>query len=120
MTNIDKIRAALEFAKQCELGLHIKCNDALAALAELESEVAGLRTDVCATSNRLIDAVLEKQSAESERDRLRAYLAEVEVAPTVAVIHDAHEHLSVARAVVRLPPEGTELIARPAKLEPPK
>jgi len=36
MTPYEKIRAALEFAKECELGLHIKCNEALAALAELE------------------------------------------------------------------------------------
>jgi len=38
--NIAKIRAALEYAKSCELGLHVKCNEALAALAELEKAAA--------------------------------------------------------------------------------
>ena len=64
-------------------------------------EIAKLRADLAA-------AVARAEQAE-------ARLAAIDNAPTVAVIHDSHGNLSVARAVTRLPDEGTELIAGPAE-----
>jgi len=131
-----KIRAALEFAKQCELGLHVKCNEALATLATLETEMSTLSyraktLDMLAAriegDEEKEDSIKDeldrlRQPAEwvpfkspgyliakviSERDALRAHIAAIESAPTVATQYQW-----------RAP--DLELIARPAKLEIPE
>ena len=82
------------------VGYHI--DDAvIGAIRQQARDIEQLRTDLAA-------AVARAEQAE-------ARLAAIDNAPTVAVIHDSHGNLSVARAVTRLPDEGTELIAGPAE-----
>ena len=92
--DIAELRAELQMC--CELKREYQERAAVAA-----EQADQLRADLAA-------AVARAEQAE-------ARLAAIDNAPTVAVIHDSHGNLSVARAVTRLPDEGTELIAGPAE-----
>jgi hypothetical protein len=92
MTAIDKIRAALEQARQLipeYCGVRTQYDDAFASLAELETELV----------------------------ELRAFKAAIDAAPTVATVIDigdeCGENLNVTFYSYKLPPVGTELITRP-------
>ena len=110
------------------VGYHI--DDAvIGAIRQQARDIEQLRTDLAAAvaenaallaANR--DCILHFDAIKADYDVMKlhaeqaeARLAAIDNAPTVAVIHDSHGYLSVARAVTRLPDEGTELIAGPAE-----
>ena len=102
----------------------------LAALAELEAELAAtvseqnrmareideaLCGDSAARQASLCDLVMPVRMLRIDRDELRARLAAIDAAPTVAVVESDCDQGAVWPTLEYgdLPPYGTELIARP-------
>ena len=125
MTTINKIRAALEGARELipeYCGIRTQYDAAFAALAELETELSQMRRLVAElqsgnaylrTANS--DGAELAQKLQAERDQLRARLAAIDAAPTVAVVESdcAKDAVWPTLEYGDLPPYGTELIARP-------
>lgn len=142
----DEARDDLQGSVDSELGRTAEhLQDALAALAELERERDELRETVSRLNRRaqaleagiaekiashppgsmgraLANAAAEMyhsraQKAETERDELRAKLAEIYAAPTVAVVKGEYGLDLTYRYPFsdKPPPVGTELIARPTR-----
>jgi hypothetical protein len=113
MTPIDTIRAALEQARELipeYCGIRTQYDAALSSLAELETELAAA-IEECNRLRSCMDDEIQ------ERNQLRARLAAIDAAPTVATVIDigdeCGENLNVTFYSYQLPPVGTQLIVRP-------
>ena len=127
MTTINKIRAALEGARELipeYCGIRTQYDAAFAALAELETELSQMRRLVAElqsgnaylrTANS--DGAELAQKLQAEREQLRARLAAIDAAPTVARVKSLDDGTKYVNGIlcaqILCPPLGTELIARP-------
>ncbi len=119
MTPIDTIRAALEQARELipeYCGIRTQYDAALADLAELETELSGLRASMVAL-NAENDQLRAGIKCEYEHTaRLAARLASIDEAPAVAVVCSSEYFGAFVQQRLfgsQLPDIGAELIARP-------